>query len=135
HDRGDGAPGGLHGPGAAADGALPSRGTRSAHRRRSSGEGDRGAARMNLRTTAGAAVALFLAYACATTAPPPQQTEVLHGVASWYGQEFAGRTTANGEIFDPMLLTAAHRTMPFGTVVEVKNAKTNQTVRVRINDR
>src|SRR5947207_14365783 len=90
---------------------------------------------MNLRTTAGAAVALFLAYACATTAPPPQQTEVLHGVASWYGQEFAGRTTANGEIFDPMLLTAAHRTLPFGTVVEVKNAKTNQTVRVRINDR
>src|SRR5207244_1470963 len=88
-----------------------------------------------LRMTAGAAVALFLAYACATTAPPPQQTEALHGVASWYGQEFAGRTTANGEIFDPMLLTAAHRTLPFGTVVEVKNAKTNQTVRVRVNDR
>jgi rare lipoprotein A len=80
-------------------------------------------------------VALFLAYSCATTAPPPQQVEVLHGVASWYGQEFAGRTTANGEIFDPLLLTAAHRTLPFGTVVDVKNAKTSKIVRVRINDR
>jgi rare lipoprotein A len=63
----------------------------------------------------------------------PRQT--LHGVASWYGQEFAGRTTANGEIFDPLLLTAAHRTLPFGTVVDVRNPKTGQTVRVRINDR
>ncbi|MEK6373278.1 MAG: septal ring lytic transglycosylase RlpA family protein [Acidobacteriota bacterium] len=80
-------------------------------------------------------IALFLAYSCATTAPPPQQIEVLHGVASWYGQEFAGRTTANGEIFDPLLLTAAHRTLPFGTVVDVKNAKTSKIVRVRINDR
>jgi rare lipoprotein A len=82
------------------------------------------------------AVALFLAYACRTTAPPPtQQIEVLHGVASWYGQEFAGRTTANGEIFDPLLLTAAHRSLPFGTIVEVKNAKSSKMVRVRINDR
>jgi rare lipoprotein A len=84
------------------------------------------------------AVLLFIAYGCATTAPAPSQvppTEQLHGVASWYGEEFAGRTTANGEIFDPMLLTAAHRTLPFGTVVDVKNAKSGQTVRVRINDR
>jgi rare lipoprotein A len=84
------------------------------------------------------AVLLFVAYGCATTAPTPPQippAEQLHGVASWYGEEFAGRTTANGEIFDPMLLTAAHRTLPFGTVVEVKNAKSGQTVRVRINDR
>jgi rare lipoprotein A len=82
------------------------------------------------------AVAIFLAYACRTTAPAPvTQPEVLHGVASWYGQEFAGRTTANGEIFDPMLLTAAHRTLPFGTIVEVKNAKTGKSVRVRVNDR
>jgi rare lipoprotein A len=56
-------------------------------------------------------------------------------VASWYGEEFAGRTTANGEIFDPMQLTAAHRTLPFGTVIDVTNAKSSQTVRVRINDR
>jgi rare lipoprotein A len=81
------------------------------------------------------AVALFLAYSCTTTAPPPQKTEVLRGVASWYGQEFAGRTTANGEIFDPMLLTAAHRTLPFGTILDVVNPKAGKTVRVRINDR
>jgi len=82
------------------------------------------------------AVILFLAYACRTTAPPPKpQVEVLHGTASWYGQEFAGRTTANGEIFDPMMLTAAHRSLPFGTIVEVKNTKSSKMVRVRINDR
>jgi len=79
---------------------------------------------------------LFVAYACATTAPPPAQpTEILHGVASWYGQEFAGRTTANGEIFDPLLLTAAHRTLPFGTVLDVRNSKSGRVVRVRVNDR
>jgi len=79
---------------------------------------------------------LFVAYACATTAPPPaQQPEILHGVASWYGQEFAGRTTANGEIFDPLLLTAAHRTLPFGTVLDVRNSKSGRVVRVRVNDR
>src|SRR5213082_2511159 len=67
---------------------------------------------------------------CATTSPPPAAPAVehLHGVASWYGQEFAGRTTANGEIFDPMLFTAAHRTLPFGTIVEVKNAKSSKIV-------
>ena len=84
------------------------------------------------------ALIVFVAYACATTTPAPQTPQVpqtTHGVASWYGEEFAGRTTANGEIFDPMLLTAAHRTLPFGTIVDVKNTKTAQTVRVRINDR
>jgi len=82
------------------------------------------------------AVVVFVLYACATARPPAQQPpEVLRGVASWYGQEFAGRTTANGEIFDPMLLTAAHRSLPFGTLVEVLNPKTNESVRVRINDR
>lgn len=82
------------------------------------------------------AVILFVLYACATARPPtPQPPEALRGVASWYGQEFAGRTTANGEIFDPMLLTAAHRSLPFGTLLEVRNPKTNESVRVRINDR
>lgn len=77
-----------------------------------------------------------LMFACRTTAPPPPKpSEVLHGVASWYGEEFAGRTTANGEIFDPQQLTAAHRTLPFGTVLDITNPKTQQTVRVRVNDR
>ena len=87
-----------------------------------------------LRMTA-VSILLFLIYGCATTAPKPMATEVLKGIASWYGEEFAGRTTANGEIFDPLALTAAHRTLPFGTVLEVLNRKTNQAVVVRINDR
>jgi len=82
-----------------------------------------------------AGLLLFLIYGCATSAPKPMIPEVMKGIASWYGEEFAGRTTANGEIFDPLALTAAHRTLPFGTVLEVLNRKTNQAVVVRINDR
>jgi rare lipoprotein A len=84
-----------------------------------------------------AAFAALLAVGCATTkpAPAPIPPQFEQGLASWYGQEFAGRTTANGEIFDPLLMTAAHRSLPFGTLVDVHNPKTNQTVRVRINDR
>jgi len=74
------------------------------------------------------------AIAASNTQTPPQQMSS-HGLAGWIGQEFAGRTTANGEIFDPMLMTASHRTLPFGTLLDVHNAKTGQTVRVRVNDR
>lgn len=82
------------------------------------------------------ATLVVLAYGCATTIPPADQgPQSLRGVASWYGEEFAGRTTANGEIFDPGSLTAAHRTLPFGTILEVLNPKTRQSVWVRVNDR
>lgn len=81
------------------------------------------------------AAVMFLLSGCATSRPPTAVGDVLNGPASWYGQEFAGRTTANGEIFDPLLLTAAHRTLPFGTVVDVRNTKNGQSVQVRINDR
>jgi rare lipoprotein A len=82
------------------------------------------------------AMMVVLVYGCAATAPQPELLpEMLRGVASWYGEEFAGRTTANGEIFDPQQLTAAHRTFPFGTVLDVTNTNTQQTVRVRVNDR
>lgn len=81
------------------------------------------------------AVLAILSYGCATTKPRQPETGTLRGVASWYGEEFAGRTTANGEIFDPSGLTAAHRTLPFGTVLDVRNVKTAQSVRVRVNDR
>ena len=57
------------------------------------------------------------------------------GIASWYGERHHGRRTANGETYDMHMLTAAHRTLPFGTVVEVTNLKTGATVEVRINDR
>ena len=59
----------------------------------------------------------------------------LDGDASWYGGKFIGRQTANGEIFDTELLTAAHKTLPFNTVVEVKNLENGAKVQVRINDR
>ena len=57
------------------------------------------------------------------------------GMASWYGGKFQGRKTANGEIFDTNELTAAHKTLPFNTVVRVTNLKNSKTVIVRINDR
>ena len=58
-----------------------------------------------------------------------------HGTASWYGPGFHGRRTANGETFDTHALTAAHRTLPFGTEVEVVNPRNGKSVVVRINDR
>ncbi len=60
---------------------------------------------------------------------------VATGIASYYGKEFHGRKTANGETFDMNALTAAHRTLPFGTMVKVTNLANNKEVTVRINDR
>lgn len=57
------------------------------------------------------------------------------GIASWYGARFHGRTTASGEIFDKDEFTAAHKTLPFGTRVWVRNPRTGRQVLVRINDR
>ena len=57
------------------------------------------------------------------------------GVASYYGREFYHRPTASGERFDPKDLTAAHRTLPFGTRVRVTNLANGRRVVVRINDR
>ena len=57
------------------------------------------------------------------------------GLASYYAEEFRGRTTASGERYDPAKLTAAHRDYPFGTRVRVKNLETGQSVVVHINDR
>ena len=59
--------------------------------------------------------------------------ELGSGVASWYGAEFAGRRTANGERFNPSEYTAAHRTLPFGSKVRVSRG--DKSVVVRINDR
>ncbi|WP_375262295.1 septal ring lytic transglycosylase RlpA family protein [Palleronia sp.] len=62
-------------------------------------------------------------------------TQTLQGMASWYGPGFQGRPTANGEAFDMNDLTAAHRSLPFGTRVRVTNEATDESVVVRINDR
>jgi rare lipoprotein A len=67
--------------------------------------------------------------------PPEPRSEVQVGFATWYGAAFAGRRTANGERFDPLRPTAAHRTLPFGTWVEVTRVDTRASVRVRITDR
>lgn len=55
--------------------------------------------------------------------------------ASWYGQEFSGRRTANGERFDPKGLTAAHKTLPLGTKIRVTNPRTGAQVLVTVTDR
>lgn len=57
------------------------------------------------------------------------------GMASWYGPGFAGRLTANGEVFDPSQMTAAHKELPFNTLVRVTNLDNGRSTVVRINDR
>ncbi len=57
------------------------------------------------------------------------------GIASWYGPGFQGNYTANGEIYDMNGISAAHKTLPFGTIVRVVDLDTGRSVVVRINDR
>lgn len=82
--------------------------------------------------------------ACASRSParpapqgPPAPGWTEGGVASWYGGRdgFEGKPTASGEIYDSSLLTAAHRELPLGSIVDVTNLDNGKTVRVRINDR
>lgn len=56
-------------------------------------------------------------------------------VASWYGPKFHGKLTANGEIYNQMSMTAAHKSLPFGTMLKLTNPKNGKSVVVRINDR
>ena len=67
--------------------------------------------------------------------PPVPGEYVEEGVASWYGFPFQGRRTSNGEIYDMHEFTAAHRTLPFNTVVRVTNLRNAMQTEVRINDR
>ncbi len=70
--------------------------------------------------------------------PAPDETPragELRGIASWYGHPFHGRQTANGERYDMHASTAAHKTLPFNTVVKVRNLDNGRTTEVRINDR
>jgi rare lipoprotein A len=83
------------------------------------------------------AIALGALAGCATTggrtALPALDDDA--GVASFYGRRFQGRTTASGEPYDADQLTAAHRTLPFGTRVKVTNLDNRRSVVVRVNDR
>ena len=71
----------------------------------------------------------------APVGPGPVRAPYQVGLATWYGQSFAGKKTSNGERFDPQAMTAANRKLPFGTWVEVRRVDTGGVVRVRINDR
>jgi rare lipoprotein A len=57
------------------------------------------------------------------------------GIASWYGTEFEGHATASGELFNPSQLTAAHPSLPFGSMLRITNTQNNRQVTVRVNDR
>jgi rare lipoprotein A len=101
---------------------------------------------------------LYLIIGCASTYnPPPKQPagypkpyKVLgkwyqplphakgfqqRGIASWYGKDFHGKKTSSGESYDMYAMTAAHKTLPLGTYVRVRNLENNRKVEVRINDR
>ncbi|HXN47797.1 MAG TPA: septal ring lytic transglycosylase RlpA family protein [Bryobacteraceae bacterium] len=103
---------------------------------------------MQRRVSLIVALALVLLSGCAkkkrVAAPPiaPRTSAALphvgdeeSGIASWYGHPYHGRASSSGEIYDMEKLTAAHRTLPFGTVVEVRDLDNGRTVSVRINDR
>lgn len=70
-----------------------------------------------------------------TTVPEPAPAEGRAVQASFYDHDFTGKKTASGEIFDPKKNTAAHRSLPFGTVLELRRPGGGGSVRVRVNDR
>lgn len=70
-----------------------------------------------------------------TAAAPPKIVQGEEGLASWYGHPYHGRRAASGEIYNMNDMTAAHRTLPFGTQVKVHNLDSDADVQVRINDR
>lgn len=99
----------------------------------------------------GLLLASFIAVLAGCAAVPPPTSQALEdrgygpmivtnratemGIASWYGPGFHGKLTANGERYDQNGLTAAHRTLPLGTWVNVRDLRTDRTVKVRVNDR
>jgi rare lipoprotein A len=66
---------------------------------------------------------------------PAPRGHLEEGLASYYGPGYAGRPTASGEKFNPQALTAAHRTLPFGSCLRVVNMESGRSVEVRVNDR
>jgi len=101
---------------------------------------------------------LFFLFACTTTHEPPPKRPAGYpkpykvfgkwyqplphskgfrqrGIASWYGKDFHGKKTSNGDIYNMYAMTAAHKTLPLGTFVRVRNLENNHEVEVRVNDR
>ena len=81
-----------------------------------------------------AVAVLVLGGTCASTSGAEAKS-IQSGGASWYGPGFQGKKTANGERFNTHALTAAYRSLPFGSRVQVTNERTGRSVVVRINDR
>jgi len=96
----------------------------------------RHSAKLRLVTLGAAAL---LAWSCASSAPKPLASVdkgwTEKGIASWYGGKFHGRRTANGEVYDMYGITAAHKRLPFDTMVEVRNLDNGKAIQVRVNDR
>jgi rare lipoprotein A (peptidoglycan hydrolase) len=66
---------------------------------------------------------------------PDAWKDEMEGIGSWYGWDFNGKLTSSGEIYDMNAMTAAHKTLPLGTVVKVNNLDNGKSVQVKINDR
>jgi len=77
----------------------------------------------------------FSLLAVAEGKSPGLNNEWQTAIASWYGGPFFGRTTANGETYTPYLITAAHRTLPFDTIVEICYPVRDKCIYTRVNDR
>jgi rare lipoprotein A len=87
------------------------------------------------RPSGALALILVLAGAACSSLPRPTTGGLETGVASWYGGEFHGRQTSSREVYDMNDMTAAHRTLPFGTYLMVTNLDNDRSAVVRINDR
>lgn len=70
-----------------------------------------------------------------STKAPYRKQKTFIGISSYYGEDFHGKLTANGEVFDMYGLTAAHKTLPLNTIVRVTNLENNKSLILRINDR
>jgi rare lipoprotein A len=88
-----------------------------------------------LAASAMAVLSLSLPGCGGSAAAGPRKGKVYRGKASWYGGKWHGRPTASGEPYNQRALTAAHRFLPFGTIVRVTNLRNKKSIRVRINDR
>ena len=82
-----------------------------------------------------AVIVSFTFVSCATKSGAREKAFEQTGNASWYGKKFHGRKTASGERFNMYAMTAAHKTLPFGTKVKVTNLDNKKSVVVKINDR
>jgi rare lipoprotein A len=90
---------------------------------------------LNDRRAAALAAVLALTVTAGSRLPGPARGGVETGVASWYGQEFHGRPTSSREVYDMNDMTAAHRSLAFGTYLMVTNLDNDRSAVVRVNDR